>query len=179
MVEYHSQEKEAWEICNCYYKIYETSTTKADAVALQVGVGVEGVGVEGVGLGCVIGVYIVSLLLWQGSGCVNSFHHHCSSSLIITHHHLPSLIRSFTLSLACHLSLNTHPHQDAFESCIIFLILSPHDNHQHDMCHRLRQLLVKEAETPLVFTFALNPVYLLALTMFTTKVRVINRGWGE
>ena len=38
-----------------------------------------------------------------------------------------------------------------------------------DMCHRLRLLLVKEAETPSVFSFVLPSVYLLVLTLFTTK----------
>jgi len=93
MVEYHTVEKEAWDICNCYYKIYDTTLTRADPPALQ----------------------------------------------------------------------------DAFESCIIFLLLSPHDNHQMDMCHRLRLLLTKESETASVFTFTLSPVFLLALTLFTTK----------
>ena len=37
------------------------------------------------------------------------------------------------------------------------------------MCHRLRLLLVKEAETPSVFSFVLPSVYLLVLTLFTTK----------
>ena len=25
MIEYHTQEKDAWEICNCYYKLYEVA----------------------------------------------------------------------------------------------------------------------------------------------------------
>ena len=93
MVEYHTVEKEAWDICNCYFKIYDTALTRADPQALQ----------------------------------------------------------------------------DAFESCITFLLLSPHDNHQMDMCHRLRLLLTKESETASVFTFALSQVFLLALTLFTTN----------
>ena len=59
--------------------------------------------------------------------------------------------------------------RDAFESCVIFLLLSPYDNHQSDMTHRLHLLLTKEAETPLIFNFAFSPVYLRALTLFTTK----------
>jgi hypothetical protein len=51
MVEYHSQEKEAWEICSCYFKIYDTTVTKADPVALQVGRGVRVVGCRGRGEG--------------------------------------------------------------------------------------------------------------------------------
>ena len=31
MVEYYTHELDAWEICNCYYKIYDTAATKADA----------------------------------------------------------------------------------------------------------------------------------------------------
>ena len=37
MIEYHTIEKDAWEISQCYYKIYDTSTTRSDPVALQVG----------------------------------------------------------------------------------------------------------------------------------------------
>ena len=36
MIEYHTVEKDAWEISQCYYKIYDTSTTREDPVALQV-----------------------------------------------------------------------------------------------------------------------------------------------
>jgi len=33
MVEYHTKEKDAWEICQCYYKIYDTTITKSDEAA--------------------------------------------------------------------------------------------------------------------------------------------------
>lgn len=33
MVEYHVQEKDSWEICQSYFKIFDTSVTKADPVA--------------------------------------------------------------------------------------------------------------------------------------------------
>jgi len=33
MIDYQTHEQDAWEICQCYYKIYSTSTTKADPVA--------------------------------------------------------------------------------------------------------------------------------------------------
>lgn len=33
MIEYHTHEKDAWEICQCYYEIYNTSTTQEDEAA--------------------------------------------------------------------------------------------------------------------------------------------------
>eukprot|EP00596_Hydrurales_sp_CCMP1899_P003999 CAMPEP_0119033624 /NCGR_PEP_ID=MMETSP1177-20130426/675_1 /TAXON_ID=2985 /ORGANISM="Ochromonas sp, Strain CCMP1899" /LENGTH=444 /DNA_ID=CAMNT_0006990509 /DNA_START=103 /DNA_END=1434 /DNA_ORIENTATION=+ len=93
MVEYHTIQKESWDICQSYYKIYDTASTREDPVALQ----------------------------------------------------------------------------DAFESSVIFLLLSKFDNHQSDMSHRLKQLLVKESETSLVLPFQLHPVYLHVLILFTTK----------
>ena len=39
------------------------------------------------------------------------------------------------------------------------------------MSHRLKLLLTTEAETSLLLPFTLHPVYLRALTLFTTKVR--------
>ena len=32
MIEYHMHEQNAWEVAQCYYKIYDTSITKADSL---------------------------------------------------------------------------------------------------------------------------------------------------
>ena len=83
LIEYYTNEKDTWEICQCYYKIYDTSITKADPSALQ----------------------------------------------------------------------------QALESCVIFLILSKHDNHQSDMLHRTK--ILKDAiESPFLHHL---------LVLFTTK----------
>lgn len=82
MVEYHTHGREIWDICQAYYKIFDTKTLSDDKQLL-------------------------------------------ASSL---------------------------------ESCIIFLLLSPFDNHQSDMMHRLK--LLKNVEQ--------LPVYMNGLTLFTT-----------
>lgn len=34
MVEYHRHERDSWEMCQCYFKIFDTKSTKADPAAL-------------------------------------------------------------------------------------------------------------------------------------------------
>jgi hypothetical protein len=80
-----------------------------------------------------------------------------------------SLFLTLSLSLSLSLSLLLLIVCSLSQAFSLSLILSLYFLPQSDMSHRLKLLLVKEAETSLVLPFDLHPVYLHALTLFTTK----------
>lgn len=63
---------------------------------------------------------------------------------------------------------------EVLEACLIFLLISRHDNHQSDMMHRMKRMLASEFKN-----VQLHETYSYALSLFTTPEIIPPRFLGQ